>query len=342
MSSDFQKVFDFNNLYQAYKDSMAGKGFSKSRMKFQVAALDGILQLQEQLKTKTYEVSPYNEFMVYDPKERMIQACSFKDKIVQHSLCDNVLLPILVDEFLLDNYAGQIGKGTLFGLNRLQGHMLTAYTTYGMDNWILKADISKYFYSINHDKLKEIVRRFITNDDVYWLCEKFINSTGGVGLPLGNQISQVFALLFLSGMDRLIHHDMGIIQWGRYMDDFYLIHHNKEYVKECLQSIEAHVNALGLSLNSKTQIMPFKNGVKFCGFHTYITNDGKVIRKLSNVNKRAAQKRYRRMAMLVKQGKLSEQKLNESYGAWKNHVSNGNCVKLVRNMDKMISEILTL
>jgi len=341
MPSDFEKVADFKNLYKAFKDSMAGKGFTDSRMKFQVSALDGVLQLREQILTKTYEVSPYNSFMVYDPKERLIQACSFKDKVVQHSLCDNVLLPSLSKEFLLDNYAGQIGKGTLFGLNRLEKHMRTAYKAHGMDCWILKADISKYFYSIRHDKLKEVVRQFVDDDDVYWLCKKFIDSTGnGVGLPLGNQISQVFALLYLHGMDRYIQEDLGINLWGRYMDDFFLIHHDKKYIKECLQGIKSHIEVLNLSLNNKTQIMPFKNGVKFCGFHTYVTKDGKVIRKLKNENKRAAQKKYRRMARLVKEGKLCEKKLYESYNAWKNHISHGNCVKLGRGMDDMVFGIL--
>jgi len=83
-----------------------------------------------------------------------------------------------------------------------------------------------------------------------------------------------------------------------------------------------------------------KNGVKFCGFHTYITGDGKAIRKLKNENKRAAQKKFRCMAKLVKIGKLGKEKFDESYRAWKNHASHGNCVKLIRNMDIMVEEIL--
>jgi hypothetical protein len=87
--------------------------------------------------------------------------------------------------------------------------------------------------------------------------------------------------------------------------------------------------------------MPFKNGIKFCGFHTYVTKNGRVIRKLTNENKRAAQKKYRRMALLVKQGKLCESKFSESYSAWKNHALHGNCIRLVGNMDRMIDEMLS-
>ena len=334
--TDFEKICDFGNLYKAYRKSKCGKGFSKSSMRFQMSALDGVSQIKHMLETKTYQISPYHQFTIYEPKERIIKACSFKDKIVQHSICDNVLLPNLTKEFIQTNYAGQIGKGTLYGLDCLKAQMQSAYKKYGYDCWIIKADISKYFYNINHDILKDIVRTHIEDDGVYWLCEKFIDSTNGKGLPLGNQISQVFALLYLSGLDHYIIEDLDVEFYGRYMDDFYLIVRSKEYAKFCLNKIYESVHNLDLELNGKTQIIPFKNGIRFCGFHTYITKEGKPIRKLINENKRAAKKKFRRMVGLVKSGKLSEEKFYESYNAWKNHISHGNCYKLGCEMDKYI------
>ena len=124
------------------------------------------------------------------------------------------------------------------------------------------------------------------------------------------------------------------------MDDFYLIVENKDYAKYCLDAIYTFVGTLNLKLNGKTQIIPFKNGVKFCGFHTYVTKDGKVIRKLTNDKKRTAKKRYIKMAKLVKEGKMEKKKFFESYHAWKNHISHGNCIKLGYEMDKYIYEIL--
>ena len=337
--TDFEKVTDFGNLYKAYKKSKSGKRFSKSRQKFQMAALYGIHQIKRSLETKTYNVGKYNEFTIYEPKERVIKAGSFVDKIIQHSLCDNVLIPRLYDEFILNNFAGQTGKGTLYGLDWLKTQMYLAYQKYGYDCWIIKADISKFFYSINHNILKDIVEYFVKNKDVYWLCEKFIDSTDGVGLPLGNQISQVFALLYLSGLDRFITGELGVKYYGRYMDDFYLIIEKKEYAKWCLSAIYDFVQTLGLKLNGKTQIIPFKNGIKFCGFHTYVKDDGRVIRKLKNENKRAAKKKFKKMALLVKKGKVKEEKFRESYDAWKNHISHGNCVKLGYEMDEYIREL---
>ena len=339
--TDFEKVIDFNNMYRAYRKSKCGKGYKTSAAKFNLMALDGVNSLIQQLRNKTYRVSKYNEFMVYEPKERVIKTTSFKDKVVQHSLCDNVILPKLEEIFILDNCAGQKGKGTLFGLDRLSEQMKLFYKRYRHNGYILKCDISKFFYNISHGQLKDIVDYYFGYDkDVCWLCNLFIDSTEGKGIPLGNQINQGFALLYLDGMDKLITGELGIEFYGRYMDDFYLIHWDKAYLKYCLEVIAEYLKTLDLSLNGKTQIFPFKNGVNYLGFHTYITDTGKVIRKLKNQNKRNAQKKYIRMAKLVVDGKLSMDKFNASYGAWKNHISNGNCYKLGQRMDEKIEKIL--
>lgn len=100
------------------------------------------------------------------------------------------------------------------------------------------------------------------------------------------------------------------------------------------------MNTLSLELNGKTQIIPFKNGIRFCGFHTYVTKEGKVIQKLVNEKKRKNKKKYRKMAKLVKEGKLHKDKFDESYMAFKNHIAKGNCIKFGYEMDQIIDEIL--
>ena len=339
--TDFEKVIDFENMYKAYRKAKCGKGYKKSSAKFSTMALDAVHMLISQLKDKIYRIADYNEFKVYEPKERVIQTTSFKDKVVQHSLCDNVLLPRMQRIFVYDNAAGQQGKGTLFALNRLSEQMKAFYKKYGYNGYILKCDISKFFYNISHQQLKDIVEYYFSYDaDILWLCNLFIDSTDGKGIPLGNQINQGFALLYLDGMDKLILRELGIEYYGRYMDDFYLIHPSKEYLRYCLEVITEFLKTLGLELNGKTQIFPFKNGVNYLGFHTYIANGGKVIRKLKNQNKRNAAKKYLRMAQLVAIGKLPRKKFDDSYGAWKNHISHGNCYGLSKAMDKKIYERL--
>ena len=297
--------------------------------------------LRESLINKTYTVSSYGEFIIYEPKKRIVKSGSFKDKIVQHSLCDNVLLPEVGKHFIENNFAGQIGKGTLFGLDHLRDDMLQFYTEYGIKGYVLKCDITKFFYTIDHKILKDIIRKYFSDEDILWLCDLFIDSTKeDIGMPLGNQISQVFALMYLDGLDHLITEKLQIKYYGRYMDDFYLIHKDKKYLEYCLAVIQNYIHSLKLTLNGKTQIIPFKNGINFLGFHTYVTRDGKAIRKLKGENKRKIKKRLLNNSELVKSGRMTKEKFYESYNSWRNHASHGNCVKLIHQMDNYVAKLV--
>lgn len=248
---DKDVICDYGNLYKAYKKAKSGKKHNSSTAKFEAMSLEGLHMLKEQLENQTYRVNPYNEFKVYEPKERVIKSCSFKDKVVQHCLCDNILLPRLKYEFIKTNYAGQLGKGTHFGMDCLKEHMLEFYNQHGLDGWILKCDVTKFFYQIDHEVLKDIVDYYFDDEYTKWLNHLYIDSTDGLGLPLGNQVAQVYALLMLNGLDHFITGELGIELYGRYMDDFYLIAPSKEYLKHCLDCINQFVASLGLSLNGK-------------------------------------------------------------------------------------------
>lgn len=242
--------------------------------------------------------------------------------------------------FIKDNYASQVGKGTQFGLERLEGFMRRFYRVRGVDGWVLKCDISKYFYNIKHDALKSLIRKYISDPDCLWLLDMIIDSTeGNVGIPIGNQSSQIFALLYLSSLDHMVKEKLGIKFYGRYMDDFYLIHEDKEYLRYCWKEIERHVNELGLSLNAKTNIYPLKNGIDFLGFHSYLTESGAVIRKVRRKSKNNARRRLTKMRGLLETGKITPEKVEQSYKSWRGHASKGNCYHLIRNMDQHYNKL---
>lgn len=334
----YDKKLTFDKLLEAHKRAKKNKTYKKDVINYELNLENNIINLLRSLQKQNYHLGNYYKFKIYEPKERIIEAGSFKDKIVQHSICDNVLLPQLASEFILTNYAGQDNKGTRFGLDCLKAQMLLAYNKYGYNCWIIKADVRKYFYSIDLSLLKDIVRYFIKDDEVYWLCNQFINGKD-VGLPLGNQISLVFALLYLSGLDHFVTGELGVKYYGRFSDDFYMIVEKRKYAEYCLEAITEFTRSLNLELNGKTQIIPFKNGIKFCGFHTYVTRDGKCIQKLLNEKKRSAKKKYKKMARLVKQGKMTREYFDESYRSWKDHISYGNCVKFGYEMDRYIEKL---
>ena len=337
--SDFEKLVDFGNLYNSCKVSLKGKGKKKNAIRFNVMALENLCVMKRQLIDHTYKIGAYSEFIVSEPKRRVVKSGTFRDKVLQHCLCDYVLLPRLREIFILDNYAGQTGKGTLFGLDRLSENLLSFYEEHGCEGYILKCDITKFFYSIDHDAMKKCVRQYFDDEDIRWVCDLFIDSTEGCGLPLGNQCSQVFALMFLNGLDHFITEELGCEYYGRYMDDFYLLSDDKEYLKDCLVKIKAYLAGLSLTLNDKTEIVPMRKGIRFLGFHSYLTEDGKVIRKLTGDNKRQIKKRLRKNAKLVAAGKMTREKFDEKYASWKNHASHGNCYKLICDMDEFVETL---
>ena len=332
--TDYEKIYNFENLYRAYRKARQGKRWKGAAAKFEVNLLEALNLLSYQLKTKKYTLSLYNTFEVYEPKRRVVMSNSYKDKVVQHSLCDNVLEPILTRSFITDNYASQVGKGTHYGLDRLQEFLRRFYRKNGIDGWILKGDISKYFYSIRHDVLKTLIRRKITDPDVLWLVEMIIDSTeGNIGIPIGNQSSQLFALLYLNNLDHFIKEKLGIKYYGRYMDDFFLIHEDKAYLQYCRAEIEKHVAAIGLSLNNKTNIYPLRNGVDFLGFHTYLTETGAVIRKVRRRSKNNMKRKLKKMRGLVERGKITTATVEQSCQSWRGHAAKGNCYHLIRRTD---------
>lgn len=333
--SDFAKLADLNNLYAAYMEARKGKRWKYAVVKYEINALENLTFLHYMLTSKKYRLSPYNCFMVYEPKERLIMYNSFRDKIVQHSLCDNVLEPHLQKTFIFDNYASQKGKGTHFGLDRLKMFMRKYYRQYGADGWVLKCDIKKYFYSIDHGVLKSQLRRVIHDPDVLWLLDMIIDSTEGKGIPIGNHTSQWFAVLYLSGMDHFIKERLGIKYYGRYMDDFYLIHNDKDHLRYCLDEIRRYVEGLGLELNQKTAIFPLKQGIDFLGFRTFMTDSGKVVQKIRRDSKNRIRRKLKKFRGLLDEGRIDFETILASYASWTGHAEHGNSHHLIRQTDEL-------
>ena len=332
--AEFEQVYDFGNLYAGFLKARRGKRHKPSVEKFEANLLEALCLLSEMLKTKTYRPSDYFVFKVYEPKERIVMTNAFKDKVVQHSLCDNILEPAFSKAFIRDNYASQSGRGTHDGLYRLEEFMRSYYFTRKAN-----AEREKYFYSIQHEPLKQMTRKYIKDPDILWLVDLIVDSTENPGIPIGNQTSQWFAVMYLSGMDHFIKEKLGIRYYGRYMDDFYLIHEDKAYLQYCRGEIEQYVARLGLRMNKKTNIFPLRNGIDFLGFHTYLTESGKIIRKVRRSSKCNAQRKLKKQRGLLDREKISLSDIEQSYGSWRSHAVKGNCYHLIQKTDSLFQNL---
>ena len=187
-----------------------------------------------------------------------------------------------------------------------------------------------------------MTRKYIKDPDILWLVDLIVDSTENPGIPIGNQTSQWFAVMYLSGMDHFIKEKLGIRYYGRYMDDFYLIHEDKAYLQYCRGEIEQYVARLGLRMNKKTNIFPLRNGIDFLGFHTYLTESGKIIRKVRRSSKCNAQRKLKKQRGLLDREKISLSDIEQSYGSWRSHAVKGNCYHLIQKTDSLFQNLFNL
>lgn len=329
--TEYEKIYQFENLYRAYKMAARCKRSKKEVVEFELNLAENLWTLHDELENRRYKTPPYHRFMIYDPKKREIQALSFRGRVVQHSLCDNVLKPHFEKRLIYDCAACREGKGTHFAMRRLTGFLQAFYKAHGTNGYFLKCDVRKYFDSIDHDALKYLLRRFPDKEVLaflYQIIDSF-NADTGKGLPMGNQSSQWFALYYLDRIDRIIKEKYKIKYYTRYMDDLILLHEDKEHLKACLAEIRAFAaEKLKLELNEKTQIFPVSEGVDYLGWHFYLTDTGKVIRRLRTSNKRRFKRRLKAFQEKYRSGEMDYDAIKRSLSSYDGHLQHGHTWKL--------------
>lgn len=328
----YESLCEFQNLYTAHKMARRGKQDKPDVISFELELGSNLWRLKNELEQRTYRAKPYYTFWVHDPKERKIDALHYADRVVQHSLCDNVLAPVLERRLIYDNAACRKSKGTHFALRRLTGFLVEHYKKHGAKGYVLKCDIAKYFDNIDHAVLKAKLKSAILDADILNLLYQIIDSyhpDTGKGIPLGNQTSQWFALYYLDPVDRLIKEKLRIKHYTRYMDDFLLIHESKDYLNHCKCEIEALLHdKLHLSFNAKTQIFPIKNGAEYLGWRFYLTDTGKVIKRLRTSAKKRFKRRLKSLQSAYAAGETELSDIKRSLASYHGHLKHGHTYRL--------------
>ena len=352
-------VCDFRSLYDGlqkckrntlWKDSVAG---------YTNNALSNIYLLKQKLDADTYEIQPYNEFIIYEPKRREIQSTKIPDRVFQRSLCDNYLTNEIRKGFVYDNGACLKGKGTEFARRRLKRHLQVHNRHFGMTGWVLKCDLKDYFGSTPHEIAKQAINKRVKDEWAKIQVGKIIDSFAhkdkpGRGIGLGSQVSQLIQLSVLDDIDHYIKEVLHIKTYVRYMDDIILIHENIDHLRACRDTIKCMVKALGLNLNKKkTHIQPLKQPIHFLGFSYRLIESGKVIVKLLPEKISHERRRLKKLVARAKAGKMTRAQVDDCYRSFKAHVSGRKTSKnrsrkrvlkrnthnLVKKFDKFYKEI---
>lgn len=327
----YQKVYDFNNIRLSYKRILKGdKKFKKDAIILDMCRERNLLTLWRELKSKGYQVGEYLRFKVFEPKERVVSAPRARDKIVQFAV-HNVLQEVYEPVFIKTSFACLKDKGTHKAVDNVQHDMRVCKWKHG-GGWILKMDVKRFFYSIDRDILKQLLRKKITDPDMIWILDLIIDSSpeGEKGIPLGNVTSQDFANIYLNEVDQYCKRCLGVKYYTRYMDDIVIVTPTKEAAQDYLAKIKKFLNEkLNLETNSKTKIFPMEQGVNAYGFKIWTTH-----RLLRDQSKRAMKRRIKAMDAKFKRGELQEKDVLKGVNSWLGHARHSNSYNLAKKVFK--------
>ncbi|MBQ9181570.1 MAG: hypothetical protein IJ134_02950 [Bacilli bacterium] len=318
-------------------------------LKYIVDVLNGIEPL----------IHKYNIFLIYEPKPRLIMSLSINDKIINHYYTTNYLIPKLEKKLDDRNVATRIGKGTDYAINLVKKY-IEFYKRKNKIFYVLKIDISKYFYRIDHDILKAMLKTDLSDCEYNFVC-KIIDSTNydyinsnikkilknnknlkvplyeyGKGLPIGNLSSQCLSIYYLSRLDHYIIHTLKLKHYVRYMDDFLIFSDDLLYLKKCKEIIINKLNneyKLDISIN-KTFITSSKYGFTFLGYKFFIQNK-KTIMIVKRSSVKNMKKNVKKKIYLYKNEKL---KFETYFSSMMNYYYSYRCNK--KKIEKIIDSYL--
>lgn len=349
----YEELCSFETLWYAYVRARRCKRSKGETAAFEYSAIEKLLILSKSLLQGTHQPDPLDAFLIYEPKKRLIQAPTFRDKVVQHALTDCIVYDELSRSLTLNTYAAQYGKGTHYGLKMLERHMRTHFLRNKaadeaarkaaglpyrpMEEWdyangaVIKGDIRHFFQSIDHDRLKAVLAERFPDERIQALMWKYIDAVDE-GLALGHQTSHIYAVFYVHSIMHYVGEKLRLPLAGMYMDDWYVICPDMETAREALALVREEFRKLGLALNNKTNIFPLQNGIDFCGFHTYLTKTGKVVKKLRYASIKRMKRRIRLWERQYAAGEITREKIMECYGSWEAHAKHGDTRQLRQEM----------
>ena len=317
----------YERLYAAYVRACQGKANKPNVIRFSIDLETNLANLYECLYNNKYMSSSYKEFIIYEPKERIIRALPFRYRVVHQWYIEEFIKPFVVPRFIRDSYACIIGRGTHGAVYNLQKYMRCMQRKYG-SYYVIKFDISKYFYSIDKSILYEIMKKYISDKDLLNLTYNIIFDNDFGGIPIGNYTSQYFANIYLNELDYFIKFSLGVKYYVRYMDDFIVLVSDKESARRIFFLVEEFIfSKLNLKLNRKSRYYPSYLGIDFCGYKIYESH--KVLRKRS-ING------MRKKFNLWFKNKISYEELVSFFVSWKGHAKHSDCDDLISFFESVL------
>ena len=332
----YNQLCDIKRIEETYHQVRIKTRHRQKIIHFELFYLINIMQIYFVLESQKYQHSQYFVFLIKEPKYRIIMSENISDKIINHLISNEILLPKIEPRLIETNVATRKNKGVQKGIEYFKKYINIVKKKH--DNiYILKCDISKYFYNIDQEILLQKLAKIIKDDKILSMIKNILESANkketnnqieklilnekkklyhqkvanlkqkiqelekiptykkGKGIPIGNMTSQIFAIFYLNDLDHFLKEKLKIKYYIRYMDDFVLIHWDKEYLKYCLKEIAKEVKKVKLELNKKTQIYDLQHGINFLGYR-FLLKKKKLIVLMNGQTKKRIIKRLNRLS----------------------------------------------
>lgn len=336
----YDRLTSWTNLLDASRRARRGKRFRPNVARFEFDVEFELLRLQQELDQQTYKPGPYRQFVIHEPKRRVISAAPYRDRVVHHALC-NVIEPIFERRFIHDSYACRRGKGTHAAVQR--ANEFTRRFSY-----VLQADVQKFFPSVDHRVLLSRVERNIKDPRVMWLVRLIVGHSGQqdrphqrfpgddlftpqerpCGLPIGNQTSQFLANVMLDPVDHFVKEQLRVVGYVRYADDLLLFGDDKRHLSDARDELRRFFGDLRLKLHPhKSVIYPVTQGIPFLGYRIFPT-----YRLLSKRHVLRFRRRLCSMQRGYAAGRIKPDEIRRRLVSWQGHASHANSYRLVQRL----------
>ena len=347
--NDFDYVSSPMSLMRAHFDAERGVTFKGNVARYNAHYFKNSFLLSNALRAGKNIHKGYYRFTIYERgKKREIHSLHYPERVVRRSFCINSLVPVLSHNLIYDNGASLKGKGVSFAVDRCKTHLRRWYCRNGTNGYVIIIDFKGYFDHIIHSKLFDIIDNSFYNDRIKDLAKNFIRSADeskpvyakGVGLFIGPEDSQIFAVAYPNAIDHTIKDKWRIKEYGRYMDDSYILVKDKESAKKILSSLSQLYQIYGIIPNArKTQIVKLSHGFTFLKNRFSITNTGRVIRRADHKSTVRERRKLKKLHGIYNTGKISLTQICQQYMSWRGFMIRKNAYKTLNNMDALFQSL---
>lgn len=307
----FDRIFSFENLVEASKDAAEGKHYRNDVLEWEFGLYENIRKLREEIYSGKYRIEHYAIWFISEPKKRMITSVSFKHRVVQWAIY-RILNPIFCRTYIEDSYGSIDEKGTQRAAFRV--YRWFQYVSLKAERWYyLKMDVSKCFYRVDHEIMKNILRKHIKDSRLMKIMGTIIDSDAApfglppfknpeevpkserlytVGMPIGSLMSHMLINVYLNELDQYVKRVLRVHFFARLVDDAIMIGRTKAEMVSLKNKIAAFLKErLHFDLNRKTCIRPVSDGADFVGYR--IHPDHITIRKTTTIHVKRSLKKVR-------------------------------------------------